>query len=228
VPFFASGALLARPDARSTPAFVPIGSRESHSRVLNFSADAQIAVITPAHYLEFCTMTHLATSVFCELLILAAAPAGIDFDGEQYLPGFSSNQPGLRLVEYVRAGETVENWTKLFAVRNFPEQRDPREAVKAFERVVKQHNPLAGVQVLVKEDGSEAMIDFLTWETGADQMEFNVHRYQKKPGYPGLISYQFAYRFRVTPELTAEKVRRLKDHWSEQLRNLDPPVAFGD
>jgi hypothetical protein len=172
-------------------------------------------------------MTHLAALILCDLLVAGASPAAVEFDGEQYLPSFSSNRPDFRLVEYVRAGETVENWTKLFAVRNFPRQRDPREAVKVFERVVKQHNPLAGVQTLVMQDGSEAMIDFLTWESGASQMELNIHRYLKKPGYPGLISYQFAYRFRATTEMTAEKIRGLKEHWSELMRQLDPPVQFG-
>ena len=172
-------------------------------------------------------MTHLAAIALCELLVLGASPAPIEFDGEEYAPSFTSDQPGLRLVEYVRAGETVENWTKLFAVRNFQQQRDPREAVKTFERVVKQHNPLAGVQVLVKEDGSEAMIDFLTWASSAEPMELNIHRYVKKPGFPGLISYQFAFRFQRTPDMTAENIRALKENWSEQMRQLDPPVAFG-
>lgn len=173
-------------------------------------------------------MTHLTAIALCELLVLGASPAAIDFDGERYEPSFTSNQPHVRLVEYVRAGETVENWTKLFAVRNFPQQTDPRLAVHMFQRVVKEHNPLAGVQVLVKEDGSEAMIDFLTWESGGGPMELNIHRYVKKPGYPGLISYQFAYRFRHTPDMTAEKIRGIKEKWCEEMRLLEPAIAFGN
>jgi hypothetical protein len=112
-------------------------------------------------------MTHLAAIALCELLVLGASPAPIEFDGESYLPAFTSDQPELRLVEYVRTGETVENWTKLFAVRNFPGQRD-REAVKSCEH--RQAAPsTAGVLVLVKEDGSEAMIDFLTWASSGSR-----------------------------------------------------------
>jgi hypothetical protein len=185
-----------------------------------------IAAGTPAIPWEFPTMTHLALVALFDALLVAASPNVVEFDGEQYLPGFSSNQPNLKLIEYVRAGETVENWTKLFAVRNFPQKDDPAAAVKAFQHVIKQHNPLAGVQVLVKEDGSEAMIDFLTWETGAEQVELNIHRYLKKPGYPGLISFQFAYRFRTSPEMTAEKIRGLKERWSDLMRQADPPISF--
>jgi hypothetical protein len=86
---------------------------------------------------------------------------------------------------------------------------------------------MAGVQVLVKEDGSEAIIDFLTWEHGAKTMELNIHRYLKKPGYPGLISYQFAHRFQVTPETTSDDIRKQKDRWSDLMRQVDPPVHFG-
>ena len=173
-------------------------------------------------------MTHLAALLVCDLLVVAASPPAIDFDGESYLPAFSSNQAKVRLVEDVRAGGTVENWTKLFAIRNFPGGDKPEAAVAAFYRVVKQHNPQAGVQILTKEDGSEAMIDFLTWETGAPHMELNIHRYVKKPGHAGLISYQFAYRFRATPEMTGKEIRAIKDHWCELMRQVDPPVEFHD
>lgn len=172
-------------------------------------------------------MMYLAALVLCDLAAVAVSPAAVEFAGETYLPGYSSNQPTVRLIEYVRAGETVENWTKLFAVRNFPTSDDPRAAVAAFSQVVKQNNPQAGVQILVKEDGSEAMIDFLTWAKGADHMELNIHRYLKKPEHPGLISYQFAHRFRKTPEMTAREIRKLKDHWSELMREIDPPIQFG-
>jgi len=172
-------------------------------------------------------MTCLAILLFCDLAAVAASPTAVDFDGESYTSAFSSDQPTFRLVEFVREGETVENWTKLFAIRNFPTGNDPRTAVAQFQQVVKQHNPLAGVQVLVKDDGSEAMIDFLTWPQDAGYMELNIHRYLKKSGHPGLISYQFAYRFQATSEMTAAEIRTLKDRWCELMRQIDPPVQFG-
>lgn len=171
-------------------------------------------------------MHHCAALALCQLVALGATPKPVEFDGETYEASFFSSQDGVRLVEYVRPGETVENWTKLFAVRNFNSSHSPQQAVQAFERVVKEHNPLAGVRTLVKDDGSEAMIDFLTWEKGADHMEFNVHRYLRKPGFPGLISYQFAYRFRATPEMTAEKVRANKERWCEMMSDMDLRVSF--
>jgi len=171
-------------------------------------------------------MHYCAALVICQFAALGATPQPIEFDGEKYEASFFSTQGNVRLVEYVRPGETVENWTKLFAVRNFTSSHSPQQAVQAFESIVKQHNPLAGVRTLVKEDRSEAMIDFLTWEKGADHVEFNVHRYLHKPNFPGLISYQFAYRFRVTSEVTAEKVRANKERWCELMSDIEPVVSF--
>lgn len=172
-------------------------------------------------------MISLAAPIFCHLALLAASPVPVEFDGEAYRPAFTSNEPTMRLVEFVREGETVEDWTKLFAIRNFPTGKSPQAAVAEFQRVVKQHNPLAGVQVLVKDDGTEAMIDFLTWPKDARYMELNIHRYLKKPGHAGLISYQFAYRFQTTPDTTAKEIREQKERWCELMREIDPTVAFG-
>src|SRR3712207_2635100 len=105
-------------------------------------------------------MTPFLAATLLQLAVLASSPTAVEFDGEAYLPAFKSNQPTMRLVEFVRDGETVENWTKLFAIRNFPTGDSPRRAVAEFQGAVKQHNPAAGVQVLVKDDGTEAMIDF--------------------------------------------------------------------
>ena len=61
---------------------------------------------------------------------------------------------------------------------------------------MQQHNPAARAEVIAKNDGSEAVVDFITWTPNDDRLEFNVHRYRKVPGLPGLVSYQFAWRFR--------------------------------
>jgi hypothetical protein len=160
---------------------------------------------------------------------LAAPPvSGVEFDGERYVARFHSNQPEIRLIEFVRESETIDNWTKLFAIRNFPHHNSPEAAVRAFQTTVKEHNPLAGVQTLVKEDGTEAMIDFITWQEGDSMMELNVHRYLRKPGHPGLISYQFAYRFQDGPEMTAEKLRALRERWTELMRRIEPAINFSE
>lgn len=171
-------------------------------------------------------MPTVAVLLLCDLALVAASPAPVEFDGETYVAAFSNSEPALSLVEYVREGETVENWTKLFAIRKFSLGHSPQEAVAQFQQVVKQHNPQAGVQVLVKDDGSEAMIDFLTWPKTAEYMELNIHRYLKKPGVPGLVSYQFAYRFKTGPDTTAQEIRATKDRWCQLMREIDPPFSF--
>jgi len=172
-------------------------------------------------------MTTLTTAAIYGTLLLSAPPVTtVEFDGESYSAAFHSNRPEVRLIEFVREGETVENWTKLFAARNYPRQTDPATAVKYFEMAVKEHNPLSRSVVLVKEDGSEAMIDFLTWTPGEKQMELNVHRYLKLPGRPGLVSFQFAYRIADPSSVTAAELRALRTRWVEAMSALPPPTVF--
>jgi hypothetical protein len=127
--------------------------------------------------------------------LLCAQPS-ITFDGERYDKQFENRRGGDSVVEYVRPAEKLENWTKLVAVRHFSKLTDAKEAAANLARVVQQHNPQARSQVIAKDDGSEALVDFLTWQSGDDRLEFNVHRYRKIAGVPGLVAYQFAWRFR--------------------------------
>src|SRR5688572_18761798 len=60
--------------------------------------------------------------------IVAAGAGSIRFDGETYEKQFTSSKSDIRLAEYVRRNETVKNWTKLVAVRNFPKLTDPKVA----------------------------------------------------------------------------------------------------
>lgn len=176
-------------------------------------------------------MTTFAAAAFYGVMLLGVPPVPaqaetVEFDGETYTAAYRSNQPTVRLIEYVRDGETVETWTKLFAARNYPQQTDPRTAVAFFKQALNERNPQARSQVLVKQDGSEAMIDFLIWTPGEKQMEFNVHRYLKLPGRPGLVSFQFAYRIPDPSKVTADEIRALKTKWVDAMSQLPPPNVF--
>ncbi|MDX1947737.1 MAG: hypothetical protein SFU86_20235 [Pirellulaceae bacterium] len=170
----------------------------------------------------------LTLAGLCGLALLASPrePA-IEFAGETYRPAYRAENADLKLVEFVRDGETIETWTKLFAVRHFPKLADPATAVANVRRALAEQNPLAKSQLLVKEDGSEAMIDFLTWGEGAPGMEFNVFLYLRQPGLPGLVCYQFAARINDSRTVSADELRARKDAWCRQLREMDLPVVLG-
>jgi hypothetical protein len=162
-------------------------------------------------------------------IVLAAASRGapiVTFDQVTYTRQFVSTTPDLRLAEYVAPGETVENWTTLVAVRNFPALDSPGTAVAEFAKTLRQSNPAARFEILVKPDESEATIDFLTWPEDASYAEFNIFRYVKRAGYPGLIAYQFAYRFTDTSDEAAEQFKKDRQRWVDEMSRADFPLDF--
>ncbi len=146
---------------------------------------------------------------------LSAAQGAITFDGERYEQRFENRKDAVQVVEYLRSGETLKDWTKLVAIRHFPRLDEPKAAVANLARVVQQHNPQARTQVIAKDDGAEAIVDFLTWSPGDDRLEFNVHRYRRIAGTPGLVAYQFAWRFRSAelPGDGSATVRANRQRW---------------
>ncbi|WP_298438834.1 hypothetical protein [Geobacter sp.] len=125
-----------------------------------------------------------------------AAPTGkqtVTFDGERYHLAYT-NENGT-LEEYLPAGQTLENWTKMIALRHHGDVDQPAAAVRNMAAHIKATYPGAGVDHMVKQDGSEALIDFFIWTNEQPIVaEFNVFRFRKLPGVRGLVSYQFAYR----------------------------------
>ena len=150
----------------------------------------------------------------------------IEFDGDTYVEQFEIATPEIRLMEFVRPNETVENWTKLLAVRNFTQLDDPGQSAAAVGKTLQQMQPEAKYRLLEKEDGSEAIIDFITWPADASYLEFNIHRYLKKPGLPGLVSYQFAYKFTDTSPESQRKFQELRAKWVDEMSEADWNVEF--
>ncbi len=170
-------------------------------------------------------VTALAVALF-----LAAEPAEatrtLKFDDVTYTRAFVSQNDTDHLAEYVPPGETVDDWTKLVAVRVFGQLDDPAQVIDAFAKTLMKTNPLARYKILVKDDKSEAMIDFLTWPEDGSYMEFNVFRYLKRPGQDGLVCYQFAHRFSDTSPESLEKFKQNRQRWVDEMAKAELPIDF--
>ena len=132
----------------------------------------------------------------------------IKFDGDTYYLAFSSKNPaGGYFNEYLKEGENLNNWKKLLAVYNFPNLDDPLQAAQSLANMVKMTNKDANFQIIQNKERGEVIIDFFTWtQTEPTIAEFNIFRYTKVNGKPGLIAYQFAFRNygELTPEYQKE------------------------
>ena len=88
------------------------------------------------------------------------------FEDQATLP---DGEAGDGIAEFTLPGESVDNWSKLFAFHGYPEMgNDPLAAVEAVGKVVKETNKDANYAIVTNDKTGEAIIDFLTWAPGSD------------------------------------------------------------
>jgi hypothetical protein len=157
----------------------------------------------------------LIALVACVSLARADTPS-VEFGGERFTLNFedqateADGQPGEGLAEFTLAGETVDDWSKLFAYHAYPGvPADPVAAVEMLGKVVKENNKDANYAVIANDKTGEAIIDFLTWAPESDVMEFNVFKYARAAKGPGLIALQYAQHIKLG-DLDVEGIRALR------------------
>ena len=174
--------------------------------------------------MRYVLMLLMAVTISVQPVI--AQGLGVSFDGEQFKKKFVATPPnGDRLLEFVREGETFDNWTKLVAFRyqQLPKEgNDPKTVASGMFKVVKADNPNALVKLFVSTQKSEAIIDFLTWPKNENYLEFNIFRYAKSADGKAIVSLQFAYRM---PHATsANGLKTVKEHrttWINEVAQFD-------
>ncbi|MEX2114893.1 MAG: hypothetical protein WD845_16995 [Pirellulales bacterium] len=125
----------------------------------------------------------------------SAGPAkeSVRFDGHLLDLASQDETPGQSLKEYIPAGETLEHWTKLAAIREYDALDDPKPVVGEFLQQLKKQYPESPCSVIENPTTGEVIIDFVVWPADASFVEFNVFKYQKRTG-GGLIAEQYALR----------------------------------
>lgn len=170
--------------------------------------------------LSILALCALATSV-----VAAEAPT-VEFDDQRYTLNFAdqatlaNGQSGDGIAEFTLAGETVQDWSKLFAFHAYPEMGDdPIAAVQAVGKAVKENNKDANFAIVANDKTGEAIIDFLTWAPDSDIMEFNVFKYARAVDGRGLIALQYAQHIKLG-DIDVEGMRALREHAVEEMASM--------
>lgn len=121
------------------------------------------------------------------------AADSLDFDGHSLELTSQARENDDSIQEFIPKGETLENWTKLAAIREQSELDDPATTAKGMAKDLRKQYPKSPFKVMVNKKAGEAMIDFVVWPEDGSFAEFNVFRYAKRPG-GGLLSQQYALR----------------------------------
>jgi hypothetical protein len=176
-------------------------------------------------------------SAFGLMLLLAAAVSAraedqvADFAGETYHLDYHDRakhpdgSSGDGVAEFTLEGETVNDWTKLFAYHIYPEVPDnPQLAAETLGKTVKENNKNANYSLTQDAKSGDAIVDFLTWAPGSDVMEFNVFKYAKAGDGSGLIALQYAQRFK-TKDIPVEEFRKVRQRMVDEMSHTDAEPA---
>jgi hypothetical protein len=165
-------------------------------------------------------------------LLHLAAPAcaedpANDFYGEEYRLGFQDQarredgRPGNAVAEFTRTGETVNDWTKLFAYYSYPDAgEDAMRMAEAVGTEVKRQNPDANYAVNQDGRNGDAIVDFITWEPDSDVLEFNIFKFAPAKFGPGLVALQYAQRIKAD-DTDGEKLRELRQRMILEMADED-------
>jgi hypothetical protein len=155
----------------------------------------------------------------------------VDFAGEIYHLDFNdrakhpNGSAGDGVAEFTLEGETVNDWTKLFAYHIYPDvPADPALAAETLGKTVKENNKDANYSLTKGDKSGEAIVDFLTWAPGSDVMEFNVFKYAKAGDGQGLVALQYAQRFK-TKDIPVEEFRKLRERMVDEMSHTDAEPA---
>ena len=144
------------------------------------------------------------------------------FEDQATLP---DGEAGDGIAEFTLAGETVDDWSKLFAFHAYPEMGDdPLAAVETVGKVVKETNKDANYAIVTNDKTGEAIIDFLTWAPESDVMEFNVFKYARSADGRGLVAMQYAQHIKLG-EIDVEGMRALRQRTVDEMATEDMTQA---
>ena len=122
-----------------------------------------------------------------------AAKETVQFDDQTLVLAFSGDDPGATIKEFVPAGEKLESWTRLAAIREFDNLDSPLDYGAATIEQLKKQYPKSPSSIIENPDTGAVVLDFVVWPEDASFVEFNVFRIEKRAG-GGLISQQYAVR----------------------------------
>lgn len=177
-------------------------------------------------------------AALCIAMLLASVSAGlseeteVEFGGDTYRLDFHERaklpdgSAGDGVAEFTLKGETVNDWTKLFAYHAYPGvPANPALAAETLGKTVKENNKDANYALTPVPKSDEAIVDFLTWAPGSDVMEFNVFKYAKAgEDGTGLVALQYAQRIKAK-DMEVADFRALRQRMVDEMLHTDVEPA---
>lgn len=135
------------------------------------------------------------------------------FDGEDLYLVFAKETQSNSINEYIPKGQSLDSWEKMLALHLYKRQEvGPKDWARGVALLLKKTNPNAQFRLQYNEEKDEALIDFLTWPTGQEEvefMEFNIFKITRGARPKELRALQYAVRY-YGDDLNDGLVQKLK------------------
>ncbi|HEY4313260.1 MAG TPA: hypothetical protein VGN12_27665 [Pirellulales bacterium] len=139
------------------------------------------------------TVGFAADDVDEEMAEATVAEKTVTVDGHDLQLAYEAEADGDTIEEFIPADETLENWTRMAAIRTYEDVNDPMAVAEAVAKQLKEQKPPIDYDLLQNSETGDVAISFIVWGENAAFAEFNVFQY-KKLGDSGLAMYQYALR----------------------------------
>jgi len=117
----------------------------------------------------------------------------VTFDGKRLVHAAEGKTPVEVWREFVPPGETLERWTRLASVREYPTHRDPKALAGELVRALKRSYPDAPSSLIENKATGEVIVDFVAGPDNGAFTEFNLFRYGTRDA-GGVVAQQYALR----------------------------------
>lgn len=168
--------------------------------------------------------------VFC-FIGIANAENKIRFNESNYILKYSEKnlQNGGYFNEYIRNSETLDNFTRMLTVSNYPKINDPIDFARKMGESIKKQNPLADYEILTNKKTTEVLMHFFIWEESkkGSALEFNVFKFKKETQEKGLLSIQYVFRNVGLDIKEYEKeLTKNRENWIKNISKLRFPLLI--
>lgn len=156
-------------------------------------------------------------------LAVAADPVApsLTFEGEKYHFAWKDvSKEGNITNEYLKKGETLEEWTTMIGVRNWPAAGELSDVVAPYVESMQQYY-VTNAEIYTPQDAKDdIIIEMFLGAPNVPYVEYNLHRFVIEKGTPGVKAYQFAQRIPLTEDLDLSETRTHLETRLNQLKTF--------
>ena len=140
----------------------------------------------------------------------------VQFDGEKLGLAWQADNDGDTIKEFIPAGENLDTWKKLAAVREFPKVGNPREFAELMVQRLHEDSPDAPSTITKNDKTGEVVLDFVAWPKDKSFVEFNVWKFRPRPE-GGIFAEQFAVRDYKDPEGFVKNLKNVRERLIDEM-----------